>query len=289
MKSFSLPGTRVLALAAACALSSCGGEGGDIAMSNASATNVRYAQTLTLTFTGQGFDKGVEVAVDGPCDNLTRLPGSNANGVQYTCVISGVGRINSVLRATDGGQAFGSLKVDVPLPRVSLTVTDGTRTGTLLLELDPAAAPASVAQFVAYANAGFYTGTLFHRVRPDTAILAGGFTSGTEGVISAKLTTRGDVALERTGLKNLRGSVALYREAALNSANSMFFINTVDNPRFDVGSAETPDGYAVFGKVVEGLDVVDEIAKVPVRPDLSLAVNDVPVTAVRISAAAQTR
>lgn len=276
------------AIAVLALLAGCGGAS-SVTVTNATASNARFSQNMTITFNGQGLEKGVEVRVDGPCNNLTRVAGDSSTTLQYTCLVAGVGRITPMLVDSGDGLVYSTLKVDVPLPRVSLTVTDGSRSGILVLELEPSAAPLSVSQFLAYTSTGFYNNTLFHRVRPETAILGGGFVVDSSGAITAKSPTRPEVALETTGLRNLRGTVAMYREQALNSGNAQFFINTVDNPRFDVGSSETPAGFAVFGKLVEGLDVLDEISKVPVRPDLTLATNDTPVTPVRISAAIQTR
>ncbi len=269
-------------------LAACGG-GGTTSVANASAGNARYGQNMVITFNGQGLDQNLEARVDGPCSPPTRLAGGTANVLQFSCFVQGVGEIRPYLVDNDGGVVLGSVRVAIPLPRLSLTVTDGTRTGSIELELDPVAAPNTTSQFLAYANSGFYTSTLFHRVRPDTGILGGSFARDADGNMVAKAPTRAAIALERTGLKNLRGTIALYREEALDSGNAQFFINTVDNPRFDAGSVETPDGYAVFGKVIQGLDVLDTIAAVPVRPDLVLGVTDVPVTMVRISAVTQTR
>ncbi|MFO1326903.1 MAG: peptidylprolyl isomerase [Rubrivivax sp.] len=275
-------------IAVAALLSACGG-GGPKSVSNAAASGARYAGTMTVTFNGLGLNEGVEVRFSGPCENPQRVAGATTTTLQYTCKANGVGRVTASLTDTGDGVVYGALAIDVPLPRFSMTVTDGTRAANVVLELDPRAAPKTVEQFVEYANAGFYNDTLFHRVNPKIAILGGGFVSDTAGIISAKLPTRAPLALEKTGLRNVRGAIAMYREGGPNSANSMFFINTVDNPRFDAGSTETPDGYAVFGNVVSGLDSVDNIANVPVRPDLSLGVTDVPVTNVRIGALLQTR
>lgn len=282
LRTLSAAGLIALLLAA------CGG-GSTTSIANINATNARFGQNMVITFNGQGLDQDLEARVEGPCTAPTRLAGASANALQFSCFVGGVGRIKPYLVDTNGGVVLGSVEVDIPLPRVSLTVTDGTRSGSIELELDPVSAPNSTSQFMAYANAGFYTGTLFHRVQRTVAILGGGFARDADGNMVAKAPNRAAVGLERTGLKNLRGTIALYRDAALNSGNAQFFINTVDNPRFDAGSAETPDGYAVFGKVIQGLDVVDAIAAVPVRPDLALGLADVPVTMVRISAVNQTR
>lgn len=270
-------------------LAACGGGGASSSIANISATNARFGQSMLITFNGQGLDQALDATVEGPCTGLARVPGGTANTLQYSCFVGGLGSIKSYLKDTNGGVVLGSVVVQIPAPRLALTVTDGTRAGVMELELDPTAAPNTTSQFMAYANSGFYTSTIFHRVRPDTAILGGGFGRDNDGNMVAKAPSRPALALEKTGLKNLRGTIALYRGEALNSGNAEFFINTVDNPRFDVGSAETPEGYAVFGKVISGLDVLDVIAAVPVRPDLVLGVVDVPVTMVRISAVVQTR
>jgi peptidyl-prolyl cis-trans isomerase A (cyclophilin A) len=285
LNRIALIGTLTAGLLSACG----GGGGGDASMTNASASNARYSQDMIITFSGQGLDESVVAKVDGPCTNLTRSTVSSSTTLQYRCTVEGVGRITPYLVTVADGVVLGSLKVDIPLPRVSVAVTQGEQSGTFVLELDPLAAPQTVKQFLAYVAAGFYTSTIFHRVNPQLAILGGGFSSSTEGIVSAKLTTRDPIALEQTGLKNLRGSIAMYRETAPNSGNSMFFINTVDNPQFDAGSVQTPEGFAVFGKVVDRLDIIDMIAAVPVRPDLSLGVADVPQTAVTVTSMVQTR
>lgn len=270
-------------------LSGCGGGGGGgTSVQNLTATNVRYGGAMIITVSGRGLDQGIELTVDGPCINVTAIGTITDTTAQYTCAVAGVGRLTPRVREA-GGDELASVRVDVPLPRVSMTVTDGTRSGSVVVELDPVAAPRTVGQFMAYVSSGFYKDTVFHRVRPDAAILGGGFVSEADGVYSVKLTTRNPIAMEATGLKNVRGALAMFREGDRDSANSMFLINTVDNPRFDAGSTETPEGYAVFGRVVQGLDIVDIVAAVPVRPDLNLNVLDVPVTPVKISAIAQTR
>jgi len=270
-------------------LAACGGGGGLTSISNISATNARFGQSMLVTFNGQGLDQELDAGVEGPCTGLQRVPGGTANTLQYTCFVGGLGTIKPYLMDRNGGTVLGSVVVQIPAPRLSLTVTDGTKTGVIELELDPVAAPNTASQFMAYANSGFYTSTIFHRVRPDTAILGGAYGRDNDGNMVIKAPSRAAVALEKSGLKNLRGTIALYHGTTPDSGNAEFFINTVDNPRFDAGSTQTPEGYTVFGKVIQGLDVIDTIAAVPVRPDLVLGVVDVPVTMVRISAVVQTR
>ena len=131
--------------------------------------------------------------------------------------------------------------------------------GTIKLALDDEKAPATVANFVQYANDGHYAGTIFHRVIAGFMIQGGGFTRAME-----QKKTRDPVRNEAmNGLKNLRGTIAMARTMVVDSATSQFFINLVDNDFLDF-RAPTPQGfgYAVFGKVTEGMEVVDAIAKV---------------------------
>ncbi len=288
MKS-SILGSICLAGLCAFVIAACGG-GGTVSIANISATNARFGQNMLITFNGQGLDQAtLEARVEGPCSPPARVQGATANTLQFTCFVNGLGRIKPYLVDTEGEIVLGSVKVDIPLPRMALTVSDGTRAGVIELELDPVSAPHSTSQFMAYANAGFYTATVFHQASPDSTIGGGAYTVDSAGALVKKEPNRAAVEFERTGLKNLRGTIALYRGAAPNSANAQFFINVVDNPRFDGSGADANDGFAVFGKVISGLDVVDVIAKVPVRPDLVHGFVDVPLTAVRLSAVAQTR
>ena len=138
-------------------------------------------------------------------------------------------------------------------------VTMETSMGTITLELDDTKAPATVANFVQYAKDGHYDGTIFHRVIDGFMIQGGGFTKDMN-----QKETREPIRNEAmNGLKNLRGTIAMARTMVVDSATSQFFINLVDNAFLDFQNP-TPQGfgYAVFGKVVDGMDVVDQIAKV---------------------------
>ena len=134
-----------------------------------------------------------------------------------------------------------------------------TSMGTITLELDDAKAPETVANFVQYARDGHYDGTIFHRVIDGFMIQGGGFTKDMN-----QKETREPIRNEAmNGLKNLRGTIAMARTMVVDSATSQFFINHVDNAFLDFQNP-TPQGfgYAVFGKVIDGMDVVDQIAKV---------------------------
>jgi len=138
------------------------------------------------------------------------------------------------------------------------TVKISTNQGDIIVQLETAKAPKSVDNFLQYAKAGHYNGTIFHRVIDGFMIQGGGFTPDMQ-----QKPTRPPIPLEsRNGLSNVRGTLAMARTNVPDSATSQFFINVKDNGFLD--SARSPDGngYAVFGKVTQGMDVVDKIRKV---------------------------
>ena len=144
-------------------------------------------------------------------------------------------------------------------PADATRVRLNTSAGDIVLELDAAKAPKTVENFVQYVKDKHYDGTVFHRVIDGFMIQGGGFTAD-----MTQKPTRAPVPLEsRNGLTNGRGTIAMARTSNPNSATAQFFINVVDNAMLN---APNPDGYgyAVFGKVVTGMDVVDKIKAVPV-------------------------
>jgi peptidyl-prolyl cis-trans isomerase B (cyclophilin B) len=146
------------------------------------------------------------------------------------------------------GGAFTAAAADAP--RVKLQ----TSLGDIVLELDPARAPATVENFLAYVRDGFYDGTIFHRVIEDFMIQGGGFSADYE-----RRETRAPIRNEAdNGLQNLRGTIAMARTGDPHSATAQFFINVKDNTFLD-HTAPTPRGwgYCVFGRVVEGMETVD--------------------------------
>ena len=137
-------------------------------------------------------------------------------------------------------------------PRVRLETT----MGTIVLELDSERAPVTVENFLTYVNDGFYDGTIFHRVIDGFMIQGGGYTAD-----FSRKQTRAPIKNEAdNGLKNTRGSIAMARTRDPHSASAQFFINVVDNGALDHTAPDARGwGYAVFGQVVEGMDVVDKI------------------------------
>lgn len=139
-------------------------------------------------------------------------------------------------------------------PRAKLDTSEGT----IVLELYPDKVPKTVANFLEYAKAGHYNGTVFHRVIDGFMIQGGGFDDKL-----AQKPTRAPIPLEaKSGLKNERGTIAMARTNVPDSATAQFFINVVDNPNLDYPKPDG-NGYAVFGRVVEGMDVVDRIKALP--------------------------
>ena len=131
-----------------------------------------------------------------------------------------------------------------------------TSHGSFTIELFPKEAPVTVENFLKYVDDGFFDGTTFHRIVPGFVIQGGGLTPDFQNK-----QTRPPIANEaKNGLKNKRGSLSMARTSDINSATSQFFVNLADNEFLDHGPRDY--GYAVFGKVTEGMDVVDKIAKV---------------------------
>jgi peptidyl-prolyl cis-trans isomerase B (cyclophilin B) len=137
------------------------------------------------------------------------------------------------------------------------TVEMQTSAGTIRIELDDAKAPLSVANFLAYVNKGHYDGTVFHRVIKGFMIQGGGFEAG----MKQKGTDQPIANEAKNGLKNAHYTLAMARTSDPHSATAQFFINTTDNTFLDSDRAQDGWGYAVFGKVVAGIEVIDAIEK----------------------------
>lgn len=132
-----------------------------------------------------------------------------------------------------------------------------TSLGDITLELDSKNAPITVENFISYIEDDFYSGTVFHRVIDGFMVQGGGFNQN-----QTQKETKSPILLESyNGLSNTRGTIAMARTNVPNSATSQFFINVVDNGFLDYQSAQQP-GYAVFGRVIQGMDVVDQLTKV---------------------------
>lgn len=182
--------------------------------------------------------------------------------------------IKSLLTIVALSATMHAAAVAATAPKVRFT----TSAGAFTVEVYPEKAPRTVANFLEYVKSGHYKGTVFHRVIDRFMIQGGGY-----GPDLREKPTRAPIPLEsRNGLKNRIGTLAMARTSDPNSASAQFFINVVDNPSLDYPS---PDGhgYAVFGKVVDGMDVVD---KIRIQPTKTIGpMENVPVTPIVIESA----
>jgi len=165
---------------------------------------------------------------------------------RYFCLIAALSLTGSVT----------SVSADALAPRIKLQ----TSAGEIVLQLDAQKAPLSVANFLEYVDSGHYDGTIFHRVIPGFMIQGGGFTADFDRRASnAPINNEAD-----NGLKNARGTIAMARTQNPHSATAQFFINTVDNAFLDHRAPTARGwGYTVFGRVIEGMDTVDQISATP--------------------------
>jgi peptidyl-prolyl cis-trans isomerase A (cyclophilin A) len=188
------------------------------------------------------------------CSDFTQITSSNPSYLAYSCFVTATGSMLFTAKDVAGNQILAK-NYTIPEPQVSVL----TDLGGIVLELNPTAAPISVKNFLKYVQDGFYSGSIFHRVIPGFVVQAGGFTAG----LSPKTSSYSAITLEsQNGLSNLRGTLAMARTSDPNSATSQFYMNLQDNLNLDY-SGPNNLGYAVFGKVLSGLDVIDKIATMP--------------------------
>ena len=160
-------------------------------------------------------------------------------------------------------------------PTATPTVVMETSYGSVIIALDSAKAPKTVANFLSYVQDGSYDGSLFHRVIPGFVVQGGGYDANFQ-----QLTTRAPVVNEsRDGLSNRRGTIAMARTQDPDSATRQFYFNLQDNLSLDAGMGA---GYTVFGTVVKGMEVLDQIAQQPTGDEPRLGASDVPVEPVFI-------
>jgi len=178
-------------------------------------------------------------------------------GIFAACSSGSNQTTNEKMDAQDADPANNeSIQEEIPEPVAMEYVIIETNKGNISLELNPDKAPVTVANFLEYVDGGFYDGTVFHRVIDNFMIQGGGFT--TEG---ERKETRDPILLEsQNGLSNDIGTIAMARTNAPNSATAQFFINIKDNGFLNYSPGNP--GYAVFGKVTSGMDVVNEIRQV---------------------------
>jgi cyclophilin family peptidyl-prolyl cis-trans isomerase len=237
-------------------------------VTSAVAGAAKYSQTLTVTISGANLDQGITLASSG-CKGMTRSTSapfaSSATKAYYQCTVSAVGAQQiTVSRSSDNG-ALATAPFSVAPPQVTLTVSNGAGVaGAIVITLAPDKAPLTVDNFLAYVNTGFYDNTVFHRVSPGFVLQGGGYASPLVDNTATPKATAAPIALEvGNGLSNIRGTIAMARTSASDSATSQFFINLADNSGSLDPTPAIGAGYAVFGEVSVGINTVDAIAAAP--------------------------
>jgi len=264
-------------------LAACGGGGGGDNPFPPLVTSFRtqafqYSRPALILIGGSDLRISMTVESGGACVNPSFSDSSTTSSLVLSCTMTQVGEIPLTVKDASGKVLYQT-SVTVPKPQVLLK----TSAGDVTLELDPVAAPITVNNFLAYVKSGYYESTLFHRVIAGFAVQGGGYTTG----LVKKPGQLAQITLESNkGLSNLRGTVAMARTSVPNSAASEFFVNVVTNTFLDYQNAASP-GYAVFGTVIQGLDVIDAIAVKPTGSFLGVA--DVPLTDITINAASQVK
>lgn len=267
------------------ALAGCGGGSSGPYVTSVEADRVSYGQLTRFKIVGAGLDNDITINTK-KCAGLTALAGGTANEQTVTCTIAATGQdAVSFEVTTKDGLVLSTLQLSVPDPQVTLA----TNLGTIVLELKPTQAPLTVNNYLQYVKDGFYNNTLFHRVIAGFVAQGGFLVPGVAPAQTPSIQTglRASIALETNkGLSNLRGTIGMARAAAPNSATSQFYFNLVDNPGLDYQN-DTQPGYAVFGKIVSGLDVMDAMGNTPVSTQYNLP--NYPVTPILVQTATQTR
>ena len=182
-------------------------------------------------------------------------------GVKWLACLGLASGLSSTAFAQDLPQSNPQIKKIVPaISQPETCVTMKTTKGEIIIVLDRQNAPQTSENFLSYVNDKFYDGTIFHRVIDGFMIQGGGF----DRTFTEKETAQPIQNESNNGVQNLRGTLSMARTSAPHSATSQFFINTVDNAGLDFGARGANSwGYAVFGKVVKGMEVVDAMAKIP--------------------------
>lgn len=293
-------GLRCWPAAWLCALLvACGGGGGDSSDDGASlsvsgmslsSANPKYSQNLRVTVSGRRLDQGLSLS-SAACANAalsTTAPYvSTATTAYFNCTVSAVGAGRVDVAAAGSAVSLASVSFTVAEPQVTLTLSNGASVnGDVVLTLDPTKAPITVNNFLAYVNAGFYVGTIMHRVVPGFVVQGGGYLPLNGGTVPTAKPTNPPITLEvGVGLSNLQWTVAMARAAQADSATSQFFINLVDNAALDTQDG----GYAVFGLVSDGRPVVSALTGVTCGPPIVGVSGCAPTPDVLITAATQSR
>ncbi len=292
------------ALAALLAVAACGGGGDDagtpinelatVSSATPSASTVMFSKPVILTVSGTHLG-GITVSSTGCTEvkRLTEVPYVSSDTLAYyrcTSASATGAQTFRVARTGDGG-VLKTADFTVPMPKVAMTVSnDAGVNGTLVVSLAADKTPITVKNFLDYVNAGFYDGTVIHRVSPNFVIQGGGYAGPvTPTALPDHKPTRDPIPLEvNKGLSNVQWTIAMARTNDPNSATSEFFINLANNTRLDPSA--TSAGYAVFGDVAASADVVQSIVAAPCQAaEFVFDGECLPVPNVTIKSAVQTQ
>jgi len=284
-KPFARWGLPVALLAGVVA--ACGGGGGgpeSPSVTNIVAASPRYGTSNLITVSGRNLRgrSGIDLEVKGDCVNPTRVAGSSSDDTQqFRCDVRGIGEMKFAVYDVEQRNYLGELTIVVPTPQVEVT----TSMGTFRVELDPAAAPLTVQNFLAYVNTAYYNNNIVHRVITNRYLESGGYTRNYSRVTPA----RSPIAIENTGLKNVKGTIGAGRGTAVaDTIQEGWYVNLADNPDLDyVDSANA--GYPVFGRVVSGMSVVEAIGAVETGIHQQSGTFDAPVAEILTSSVVQIR
>lgn len=223
-----------------------------------------YSQTSNFKIVGTALSAGAALALSSDkCSSITILNTSTDNEVNVSCTVNATGSLTFQAKDTSGSTLL-TKTLTVPEPQVTLVTT----LGTLVLELNPTAAPISVSNYLQYVHDDFYINTLIHRVANLSGngipqIVQGGqyTAAGTEQTgVRAAIANEGN-----NGLSNVRGTIAMARMMDMNSATSQFYFNVTDNA---VALGQAGNEYAVFGTLIQGLAVLDAMGSSATGPSV---------------------
>ena len=261
-------------------LAGCGGSisAPSAVVSEIQVNQLKYGQISQFTLTGNLLDNEINVSIQN-CKGLTPIAGGTNTSKSVSCTISstGSGVVNLDAKLADG-TVLKNASFDVPNPQVSML----TNLGVIVVELNPIAAPLSTDNFLQYVNSKFYDNTLIHRiVKAGIFVAQGGWLTPTPAVQPGQKMA---IALEvNKGLSNLKGTIAMARGSELNSATTQYYFNLADNLALDTSNG----GYAVFGKVVSGIEVLEAIFNI--KTTTAYGLTDFPASSVIVQSAIQTK
>ncbi len=270
------------AAGAAVLLTACGG-GGDggvndsvAGVTSATAATPKYSQDLILTLQGRNLDKSISATPSGnfftgfACSTLARSTTapfvSGTTTAYFRCTNPRLGANTITFVRPSDGVLLASVPFTVPVPQVTLSISNGAGVaGDIVITLEAGRTPITVNNFLAYVATGFYNDTVFHRLIRGFVLQGGGYAKPVDpaGALPTLKPVNARIPLEdNAGLSNLKWTVAMARSGAPDSADSQFFINLVDNLFLDRVSA-TQRGYAVFGSISAGTDLVIAMSNAP--------------------------